>query len=279
MIIIHEDDVVAAREGNRAALDALVRAAQRPIYNLALRMLADPSAAEDATQEILIKIITNLSALREPGAAGGWALRIACRHLVEMRKLSRTESMRLSFAGFAEDLDQGQAPLAEAGLTPTEEAIALEQVKIGCTLALLTCLSRNLRIAYILGEIFELSDNDAAKALEIAAPAFRQRLRRARAEVLGFTKTKCGIASRNADCHCSRRVVPALAAGRIGIAGGLSDMEAVQAVDLRQLEQRVQRLETGRATAALMRSNPDFEVEILPRILQSLDLDLDPKPN
>ena len=147
MIIIHEDQVVAAREGNRAALDALVRSAQRPIYNLALRMLADPASAEDATQEILIRIITNLGSLIDPGAAGGWALRIACRHLVELRKQSRTESMRLSFEGFAEDLEQGRAPLSDAGLSKVEEAIALEQVKIGCTMALLTCLSRNLRIA------------------------------------------------------------------------------------------------------------------------------------
>lgn len=270
MIIIHEDQVVAAREGNRAALDALVRSAQRPIYNLALRMLADPASAEDATQEILIRIITNLGSLRDPGAAGGWALRIACRHLVELRKQSRTESMRLSFEGFAEDLEQGRAPLSDAGLSKVEEAIALEQVKIGCTMALLTCLSRNLRIAYILGEIFELTDGEAAKALDIAQSAFRQRLKRARAAVLDFTRAKCGIASRSASCHCSQRVVPALKAGRIGADGSIIRNKKGQPLDLQRLQDGVQRLESGRAAAALMRSNPDFDIDLMPRLMRSL---------
>lgn len=273
MIIIREDQVVAAREGDRAALDMLVRAAQRPIYNLALRMLADPGAAEDATQEILIRIVTNLGALRDPAAAGGWALRIACRHLVELRKQSRIEAMRLSFEGFAEDLDQGQAPLAEAGLTKVEEAIALQQVKIGCTLALLTCLSRNLRIAYILGEIFELTDGEAARALEIAQPAYRQRLKRARAAVLDFTRANCGIASRSASCHCSRRVVPALKTGRIGLDGAIDRNDTAQPFDLQRLQDGVQRLESGRAAAALMRSNPDFETEVASLVLTVLETD------
>jgi DNA-directed RNA polymerase specialized sigma24 family protein len=116
MIRLDPDDVVAARRGNRAALEAVLRAAEGPIYNLAIRMLAHPADAEDATQEIMIKIITHLGTLREVGAAGGWALRIACRHLVQERKRGRVEAMRLTFKGFAADLDQGQAPLGECGV-------------------------------------------------------------------------------------------------------------------------------------------------------------------
>lgn len=98
MIRLDPVQVAAARRGSRAALEAVVRAAERPVYNLALRMLAHPADAQDATQEILIKIVTNLGALREVEAAGGWAMRIACRHLVGARKHSRVEAMRLSFA-------------------------------------------------------------------------------------------------------------------------------------------------------------------------------------
>jgi len=274
MITIREEQVVEARTGDRAALDALVRSAQRPIYNLALRMLADPSSAEDATQEILIKIVTNLGSLRDPAAAGGWALRVACRHLVDIRKQSRLESMRLTFAGFAEDLDTGQAPLVEAGLSQVEEAIALEEVKIGCTLALLTCLSRDLRIAYVLGEIFELSDGEASRALEISQPAFRQRLRRARAAVLDFTRAKCGVVSHLGSCHCSRRVVPALKSGRIGNNAAKAAGAPRMPIDLRKLQAGIQHLETGRATAALMRSNPDFEVRLASFVSQFLDTNL-----
>ena len=47
--------------GSRAALEDLVGRHQSWIYNLALRMVHHPADAEDATQEILIKLLTKLS--------------------------------------------------------------------------------------------------------------------------------------------------------------------------------------------------------------------------
>ena len=62
MIELDRNEILAARQGSRAALSAIVRAAERPIYNLALRMLANRADAEDATQEILIRIVTSAKA-------------------------------------------------------------------------------------------------------------------------------------------------------------------------------------------------------------------------
>lgn len=254
MIRLEPSDIVAARQGDRAALAAIVRAAERPVFNLALRMLANRADAEDATQEILIRIVTNLGNLREVGAAGGWAMRIACRHLVGMRRKGRVEAMRLSFEGFAADLDRGRAPIDQAGLTPAEEKIAIQQVKIGCTLAMLTCLSRSQRMAYILGDVMELSDREAASVLDITPETYRQRLSRARKAVVGFVSATCGIARAENPCRCASRVAPALAQGRI--VRGAPDAPA--GPDVAALSATVARLEQGRATVALMRSNPDF---------------------
>ncbi|MCB1470957.1 MAG: sigma-70 family RNA polymerase sigma factor [Rhizobiaceae bacterium] len=161
---------------DRAALDEILRAAERPIYNIAMRMLAHPADAEDATQEILIKILTNLGGLRETGAAGGWAMRIACRHLVETRKRSRVEAMRMSFEGFAEDLERGLRDYDHSSEPDAETILAIEEIKIGCTLAMLTCLTRDLRIAYLLGDVFELTDAEASSALEITPAAYGKRM-------------------------------------------------------------------------------------------------------
>ena len=49
-----------AADGDRSALSALVRELQHPMYRLALRFLGDPDDAEDACQEILIRIVTRL---------------------------------------------------------------------------------------------------------------------------------------------------------------------------------------------------------------------------
>ena len=105
---------------------------------------------------------------------------VACRHLVQECKRGRLEAMRLTFKGFAADLEQGLAPLPQNELSEIEAAMAIEEVKIGCTLAMLVCLTRELRIAYLLGDVFELTDTEAASVLEITPTAYRQRLRRAR---------------------------------------------------------------------------------------------------
>jgi DNA-directed RNA polymerase specialized sigma24 family protein len=59
----HEDQnlVMRARAGDRTALEDLLQHHQGWIYNTAVRMLYHPQDAEDATQEILIKILTRLS--------------------------------------------------------------------------------------------------------------------------------------------------------------------------------------------------------------------------
>jgi len=56
-----EDLARRAIDGDREALDGLVRALQGDIYGLALRMLWNRQDAEDATQEILIRVVTRLS--------------------------------------------------------------------------------------------------------------------------------------------------------------------------------------------------------------------------
>ncbi|MBN9672906.1 RNA polymerase sigma factor [Roseibium aggregatum] len=271
MIRLDPVHVEAARQGDRAALDALVRAAERPVYNLAIRMLAHPADAEDATQEILIKIIANLGSLRDIEAAGGWAMRIACRHLVGARKSGRVESMRMSFTGFAADLEQGLSEPGASEPYDAETRLAIEEVKVGCTLAMLTCLSRDLRIAYLLGDVFELSDREAASVLEIAPAAYRQRLRRSRAAVTAFVKDTCGNVSAKAACRCEKRIAAAEEAGRISRSRSRFGLSPSGPTTVPGLRAQVRRLEEGRRAAALLRSNPDFSCDVAELVLQTIE--------
>ncbi|WP_424934775.1 RNA polymerase sigma factor [Amaricoccus macauensis] len=260
----------AARQGDHAALASLVRSLQRPVYGLAMRMLAHPADAEDATQEILIKIITHLGTLRDDRAAGGWALKVASRHLVGMRKRSRVEAMRMSFRDFAEDLETGLAHPHDDQTDSVMTDIAVEEIKIGCTLAMLTCLSRSLRIAYVLGDIFEMSDGEAAETLEISPAAYRQRLSRARQKVTRFVKTSCGVVSKNAACRCEKRLTAAQGSGRVTLGSPAFGL-AAPTMDIPELRRQIRTLEEGRRAAALMRSNPSFPTIVGDLILECLN--------
>jgi hypothetical protein len=63
-----EELVAKAQAGDRDALENLVRRHQAWVFNIALRMMWRRDLAEDATQEILIKVVTKLSTFRGPNA-------------------------------------------------------------------------------------------------------------------------------------------------------------------------------------------------------------------
>lgn len=61
---IAPDAVEKAVSGDRKALEELLTGIQYPVFHLSLRMLGSIPDAEDATQEILLKVMTHLSSFR-----------------------------------------------------------------------------------------------------------------------------------------------------------------------------------------------------------------------
>lgn len=200
-----------AINGNRDALEELVKALQGDVYGLALRMLWNREDAEDATQEIHVRAVTRLSQFDFRSRLKTWVYRIAVNYILDVKK-SPVERMHLTFERFAKDLDEG---LSSDGPRDAERSILTEEVKIGCTLGMLQCLDRPHRLAYVLGEILDFSGPESAEALGISADLFRKRLQHARTAIEAFTKAHCGLASDSTACACHRRVPAALRLGRV----------------------------------------------------------------
>ncbi len=199
-----------AQEGDRAAARLLLEAIRDPVYRLALRMLGHPADAEDAAQEILVIILTHLGSFRGESALRTWVFRIAANHLLRVRR-GRREALSFELLGERLDASLGDAPeLPEAEV----EAMALE-IRLRCTEAMLLCLDRPLRIAFILGEIFGLSGEEAARVLDVDAATLRKRLSRARKLLLGFMRQRCGVFDPANPCRCRGQVRAALADGRL----------------------------------------------------------------
>lgn len=199
-----------AVDGDREAVSLLVGALERDVYRLALRMLGHRENAEDATQEILIRVVTRLGQFDFRSRFRTWVYRVAVNYLLDVKK-SPVERLRLNFESFADDLATG---LSDNGPADAERSLLTEEVKIGCTLAMLQCLDRDHRVAYVLGEILEMRADEAAVAVDVPAATFRKRLQRARERVDRFTRAHCGLVSDQAACQCNRRVTAAVALGR-----------------------------------------------------------------
>lgn len=240
-----------AADGDRDAVAAVVRALQNDVYALALRMLWHPQDAEDATQEILVRVVTRLAQFDFESRLKTWVYRVATNYLLDVKK-SCVERQRVNFTSFAEDLSDGLATDGDLGASEdAERRILTEEVKLGCTLGLLQCLDRPHRLAYVLGEIFEWPAPEAAAALGIEPAALRKRLQRSREAIEAFTRSHCGLVSEEAPCACDRRVPVAIRLGRVdpqrpGFArAGVSFVEAREFIRRIEEAKRVIALQQG----------------------------------
>ena len=71
--------------GSLAAIDALIITVQPGVYRMAVHVLGDRDDAADATQEILLKVVTHLSGFRGEAAFSTWVWRVAHNHLLSAR--------------------------------------------------------------------------------------------------------------------------------------------------------------------------------------------------
>jgi RNA polymerase sigma factor (sigma-70 family) len=222
--------VSSARSGNRDALEALVRRHQAWIYNIAVRMLSHPQDAEDATQEVLIKALTRLASFEGRSSFRTWLYRIAVNHLLNTKR-GRLEPETTSFACYGHGLDNTpDLDPPDQARVPVDVRLLVAEARISCTSGMLLCLDRGQRLAYILGEIFEVSDTVGAELLEVSPENFRQRLSRARRDLHNFMNDKCGLVNRANPCRCAKKTRGFIRAGYVNPQNLLFAMERIRQV-------------------------------------------------
>lgn len=263
-----DPNIARAQAGDRQAIEDLIRSVQDQVFGLSLRMLWNEEDAKDATQEILLKIITKLSTFKGESRFSTWCHAVASRHLLNCRR-SRAEAAGFTFEAFSEDLlDGAEEPGHELRSRP-EYSLMLNEVMIGCTLGMLLCLDREHRLAYVLGTIFDVDHNEGAVALGISRDAFRKRLSRANQRIHHFTRSHCGLVDGKNACRCPRRLSPAVKLGRVAPAklqfAGRGEIDFQEVKPL--LDQASEELKTVR----LYRAHPRFQSpEDFGRVLESI---------
>ncbi|MGF6882170.1 RNA polymerase sigma factor (sigma-70 family) [Nocardia sp. GAS34] len=246
--------VARAVAGERAAVTEVARLLQDPLYRLALRMTGRVPDAEDATQEILLRVLERLGTWRGEARLSTWAYRIGVNYLLNLRRRSPQEAAQVSLDDFAADLRNG---LAADDYRGPEATVLTHEVRLNCSQGMLQCLSRDERVAFVLHDVFELGSDEAAWITDTTPAAHRKRLERARKRLGNFVNSACGLVDPKAPCRCARRVERAVELGRIDprrpayathpvTAGGRTTAEA---------EQQMIRLHD---TAAIFRAHPDY---------------------
>lgn len=199
--------------GDKKALENLLMGVQDIIFNLSLRMLGSVQDAEDATQEIVIKVMTHLTTFRKESAFSTWVFRIASNHLQNYKK-NIFSKYPLSFEFYGDDIANGKTEDIPDLSQGVENAILAEELKLSCTNVMLQCLDGESRCIFILGTMFKVDSRIAGDILGISAEVYRQRLSRIRKKMAEFLDEYCGL-SKKGSCQCNKRVNYAIANHRI----------------------------------------------------------------
>jgi RNA polymerase sigma-70 factor (ECF subfamily) len=161
-----------ALKGDQVAFGHLVRAYERPVYNLTYRLLGDPLEAEDAAQETFLRAYNKLATYQPERKFVNWLLSIASHYCIDlMRRRSRAPELSLD------------GPLPPQWLTSDAERPdqrvdrkqQQEQIR-----RLLDTLEPTYRAAVVLRYWYDLSYEEIAETMGTTESAIKSRLHRAR---------------------------------------------------------------------------------------------------
>ncbi len=172
-----------AKRGDLESFNRLVLAYQSPVYNVALRIMADPAAAEDAAQEAFISAFRAIGSFRG-GSFKGWLMRIvtnACYD--ELRRRKRKPQHALEDLNPLDEVDE----VDSAGFLISEEAgpeEAAEREELARALRdCLQGLALEFRVVAVLVDVQGYNYKEAAQTINKPLGTVKSRLARARSRL------------------------------------------------------------------------------------------------
>lgn len=142
------------------------------IYTLGVRMLRDRHLAEDLVQDTFVKVLRGTAPYTGDGSLSGWIYRIGYNQALDLLR-KRRETPHDATA--PETWAPGTNVSTEARVLAGELARALDDA--------ISQLPENLKAAFVLRDVEELSTKEVAEVLGIGESAVKMRLSRAREQL------------------------------------------------------------------------------------------------
>ena len=160
------DLVAAAQGGDEAAFRALHERLVGRVYALCLRLTADREEAEEATQDVFVRVWERLATFRGESAFTTWLHRLAVNVVLASRRGAGRRSRRVVFRESIEDLG-ASAPAATPGL-----AVDLERA--------IAALPPGARAVFVLHDVEGYQHEEIAAMSGVATGTTKAQLFRAR---------------------------------------------------------------------------------------------------
>lgn len=171
------------QKGDVNAFEHLVRAYEKNVYNLSLRMVKNPDDAADMTQEAFIKAYNSLPSFRGDSKFSVWLYRIVSNVCLDfLRSVSRHPTVSLSVEN--DEGEETELDIPDESQSPEElleRKLTRESVRRG-----LEALPEDYRQILLLREIQGLSYEEISTILSLELGTVKSRIFRARKKLCEF---------------------------------------------------------------------------------------------
>jgi len=175
------NDVELARrsaEGDTAAFEQIYRRHFRRVYALCLRMLGDPTQAEDLTQEVFINLLGKIGSFRGESAFTTWLHRMTVNQVLMYFRKRSTKSELTT--------DEGETPVQivrgteDPNRMPVVDRIALERA--------ISQLPPGYRTVFVLHDVEGYEHDEIARTLGVSEGTSKSQLHKARLKLRGLIR-------------------------------------------------------------------------------------------
>ena len=171
------------QSGEAEAFEELVRAHEKTVYNLALRLVGNPQDAEDMAQEAFLKVYRSLPEFRGESKFSVWLYRIVSNVCLDhLRHQGRRPASSLTTED--EDGEEQQWDVPDESQSPErllEQKLTREAVQRG-----LETLPEDQRQILLLREIRGMSYEEIGAALDLEPGTVKSRIFRARKKLVAW---------------------------------------------------------------------------------------------
>jgi RNA polymerase sigma-70 factor, ECF subfamily len=162
-----------ASDGDIAACEEIFKAASGFVYNVAFRIVGGHEDAEEATQEVFIKVFSSLKSFRFQSSFKTWAYRIAVNTALNMRKKNSRDT------GRCVQYDESIQTKSTIEMDPVQRNLDKKSNE-KLVSNMLNKLNPDQRACMVLREMQGLSYEEIASVLKTNINTVRSRLKRAR---------------------------------------------------------------------------------------------------
>lgn len=171
--------VRALQHGSEGAYETLLSRFQQPVYNLALRLLCDPSDAADVVQEVFLKVFRNVGHFRGQSSLKTWIYRITVNEAHNQRRWFFRHRQRE--VGLEEEPEEARSMaqvLPDGSQSPFDYVFDRERQNM--IEDALSKINPTFREVVVLRDIADLSYDEIADVLQLSLGTVKSRILRGR---------------------------------------------------------------------------------------------------